>query len=202
MKTNIALLAFLSLCLAVAVHAQPAPSDPIAEYLFPPDLVLQHEGSITLTAEQREFIENVVQKTQVRVQEIERRLREEGQNLASLLARDHVDESAALAQSDKIASADQELRQAHLRLLINIKNKLTPEQQIKLRGLRTKLQALQFKGERIQAGFQRWQEEARDPSPLVQIMQQVEPLVRDGKFDEAEALLDRALQLLAEPKAK
>jgi hypothetical protein len=33
-------------------------------------------------------------------------------------------------------------------------------------------------------------------------MQEAEPLIRDGKLDEAEALLDRALKLLAEANAK
>ncbi len=202
MKTSIVLLATLSLCLTEPVRAQPTPNDPIAEHLFPPEFVLQQERPLALTIEQREFIETAIQKTQARVQAAEQHLRDETQKLTALLAKDRVDESAALAQSDRIAGADQELRRIHLRLLISIKNKLTPEQQTKLKSLTTRLQALQSKGEKIQAGFLRWQEEARDPSRLAQIMQQVEPLIRDGKFDEAEALLDRALKLLAEPKAK
>ncbi len=54
----------------------------------------------------------------------------------------------------------------------------------------------------MEAGVHRWQEQGRDPSPVARVMQEVEPLIRDGKWDEAEAVLDRALKLLAEDEAK
>jgi Spy/CpxP family protein refolding chaperone len=196
------LFAALLLCVGATVRAQPAPSDPFAEHLYPPDFVLQRQQLIALTQEQRRFIEGAVQKTQTRVQEAEKRKQQETQKLAALVDHERVNEAAALAQSDRIASADQEIGRAQLGLLISIKNKLTPEQLAKLKALKTKLLSLQAKAERIQSGFQRWQDQGRDPSPLAQIMQQVEPLMRDGKDEEAEALLDRALHLIDGAKDK
>ena len=89
-----------------------------------------------------------------------------------------------------------------LGLLVIIKNKLTPEQQTRLKGLKTKLLVLHSKGDRVEAGVRRWQEQGRDPSPVAQVMQEAEPLIRDGKLDDAEAVLDRALKLLAEATSK
>ncbi len=113
-----------------------------------------------------------------------------------------MDESAVLAQSDRINSAERELRRTQLGLLVIIKNKLTPEQQTRLKGLKTKLLVLHSKGDRVEAGVRRWQEQGRDPSPVAQVMQEAEPLIRDGKLDDAEAVLDRALKLLAEATSK
>ncbi len=178
------------------------PSDPIADNLFAPDLVLQQQRAIVLTAEQRDFIQNTTEKTQPRIQEAEQRVREEVQKLASLIAKDLVDETAVLAQADSVTSTERELRRRQLGLLVSIKNKLTPEQQTKLKGLKTTLLVLHSKGDRVEAGVRRWQEQGRDPSPVAQVMQEAEPLIRDGKLDEAEAVLDRALKLLAETTAK
>ena len=202
MNTKLTLFACLSLCIGAAAWAQPIPSDPIGENLFPPDLVLQQRRAITLTAEQRDSIQSAAEKTLPRIQETEQRVREEVQKLASLIAKDRVDEMAVLAQADSLTSAERELRRTQLGLLVSIKNKLTPEQQTKLKGLKTKFLVLHSKGDRVEAGVRRWQEQGRDPSPVAQVMQQAEPLIRDGKLDEAEAVLDRALKLLAEANAK
>jgi hypothetical protein len=55
---------------------------------------------------------------------------------------------------------------------------------------------LQRKMQRVQQGIRRWQRERRDPRPVGEILEQLEPLIRQGKIKEAEAVLDRALELL------
>ena len=55
---------------------------------------------------------------------------------------------------------------------------------------------LQGKSQRLQAGLQKWQQEGRDLSPIMRIMQELEPLMKQGKLPEAEAVLDRALERL------
>jgi RNA polymerase sigma-70 factor (ECF subfamily) len=60
----------------------------------------------------------------------------ESEKLADLLKGDTVDEKAALAQSERVLAAEQEIKQVHLALLIRIKNQLTPAQQKQLRELR------------------------------------------------------------------
>ena len=56
---------------------------------------------------------------------------------------------------------------------------------------------LQQKMNQLHAAVEKWQEEGRDLSPVRQIMQDVHPLMQQRKFPEAEALVDRALKLLA-----
>src|SRR5260370_37338514 len=43
---------------------------------------------------------------------------------------------------------------------------------------------------------EQWQRNGKDPPPVAGVMNQVEPLLRQGKFKEAAAVLDRGLSLL------
>jgi hypothetical protein len=175
------------------------PDDPIGENLFPPELVLQQQQVIGLSAEQRSFIETARQKVQPRVEENERRLREAAEKLASMIKEDRVDEPGVLAQSDKTMDLEKEIRRMHLGLMIAIKNRLSPEQQMQLRDLKTKLGAVQAKVAKVETGLQGWQERGRDPAAVVQLMQEFEARIRDGQLKDAEAVLDRALQTLESP---
>jgi len=60
--------------------------------------------------------------------------------------------------------------------------------------------SLQAKMQKVQAAVQRWQEQNRDLSPVGQIMQELQPLMQEGKFEEAEAKLDRTLKVLGQEK--
>lgn len=176
------------------------PPEPIDENLFSPELVLQQQQAIGLSAEQCSFIEAALQKAQSRLQEAERRVREEAEKLTSMIKEDRVDEQAALVQSEKVLDMERDVRRTHLGLLIGIKNRLSPEQQTKLKDLKREFEAIQPKKEKVQAGVQGWQERDRDPSTVVQLMREAEGLVRDGKLNEAEAVLDRALKTLKPPE--
>ena len=52
------------------------------------------------------------------------------------------------------------------------------------------------KMQRVQRGVQRWQKQGKSPAPVGEIMQQFGPLMKAGKIDEADAVLDLALKLL------
>jgi hypothetical protein len=60
--------------------------------------------------------------------------------------------------------------------------------------------SLQAKMQKFQAAVQRWQEQNRDLSPVGQMMQEFQPLMNEGKFEEAEAKLDRTLKVLGQEK--
>ena len=202
MKKKALLLFVVWFVESLAGLAQAPASDPVADYLYPPDFVMQQQRAVGLNDEQRSFIEAEVQKTQLTLRDTERVLREHTEKLASLLKAERVNESEVLTQIDKLSDLEREDRRAQLKLLIKIKNKLTTEQQTKLQDLKIGIKAIQSKAEQVQAGVERWQQEGRDPSPAVQIMQDLEPLVRDGKLKEAAAVLDRALKALSAAKAE
>ena len=62
MKLNA--LSLLCLCLGHAFAGQAPPADPVAENLFPPELVMQHQTEIKLTEDQRNALMAEIQKAQ------------------------------------------------------------------------------------------------------------------------------------------
>ncbi|MBI4584030.1 MAG: periplasmic heavy metal sensor [Planctomycetes bacterium] len=194
---------------ASSLLAQAPRPDPLAENLFPPDLVLQFQSEIVLTDEQREAIRAEMEKAHPRFEALRQQLEKETEKLAELLKKERVDEKAALAQFDQVQNLERDLKRAHLALVIGLKNKLTPEQQARLQELRKKFAAdkqpasIPSKLEKVKAGVEQWQSEGHDPSPVGIIMQEFEPLMKERKFREAEAVIDRALKVLEEnPKDK
>jgi MoxR-like ATPase len=59
-------------------------------------------------------------------------------------------------------------------------------------------ESLQRKMQALQQAVQKRQQEGGDLSPVGRIMQKFEPLMKEGKVKEAEAVIDEALKLLEE----
>jgi hypothetical protein len=182
----------------------------LGENLFPPELLMHFQSEIGLTEEQRASIVATVEKMQPQFEEKQQRLQKEVEKLAALLKKERIETEAALAQFDRVLNLEREIKRTHLGMVIGIKNKLSPEQQAKLQEIRRRvasgkppdsLQArIEAKLEKVRAGVEKWQNDGRDPSPIAEIMQQFEPLMKAGKVNEAEALLEKALTLLGESK--
>jgi len=119
-----------------AAFAQSPPPDPIGQLLFPPELVMQHQREIGITATQRSAITDVIGKTQAKMLEFQWEMQSESQNLTDLLGASPVDEAAALSQVDRVLNTERSVKRQQLSMLIRIKNSLTREQQSKLRALR------------------------------------------------------------------
>ncbi len=210
MKLRIA-LALLCLCPTHAFAGQTVPADPVAENLFPPDLVMEHQAEINLSEDQRNSLVAEIQKAHGNLADLQKRLQKEVEAMGALLKKDKVDEQAALAQLDRVLNEEREIKRAHLALVLGIKNKLSIEQELQLREIKSKIaagqlpspeavqQVLESKLKKVQEGVQGWQNDGRDPSKIAEIMQQFEPLMKAGKHKEAEAVLDQALKLLREP---
>lgn len=129
--------ALLAIASAGAQAPPQAPEDPLARVLFPPELVMQHQQDIGLRPEQRATITKAIQDFQSKVVDLQWRMQEQSQRLASLLEKPAVDQAAALAQVDEVLNVEREVKRAHITLLINIKNTLSAEQQTKLVAART-----------------------------------------------------------------
>jgi Spy/CpxP family protein refolding chaperone len=111
------------------------PPDPIAQNLFPPELVMQHRQELGLTDEQRAAIKDEAIKASTRFSEIQWQMQDEMETMVNLMKGATVDEQKVLAQLDKILNIEREVKRTQLALAIRIKNKLTPEQQERLREL-------------------------------------------------------------------
>lgn len=189
-----------------AAEKSTAPKDPLDGAFFPPEIILLARDRIGLTPEQHEAFRARGQQTQSRSDELRRRLERETVALAALANQDQVDEAALIAQLDKVLEVERELKHLHLGLLASLKNLLTPEQQIALRGI-AKDGGGQFvaaarvrlteKVERVKAGAQKWAASGRDPAAIARTMQdKVKPLLDGGQVIAAEAELDRLIEQL------
>jgi len=106
------------------------------EHVFPPEVVMRHQGELGLTPAQQEAMTQIMAETQAKLVELQWKFEAAMQALTKLLEKDTVDEAAALAQWDQLTGIEQQIKKAHLTLLLRIKNQLTPSQQEQLRALR------------------------------------------------------------------
>jgi Spy/CpxP family protein refolding chaperone len=121
---------------AGAIRAQQPDQDPIGQSFFAPELVIQHQEAIGLSAEQRDYFKTEIRQAQLKFTELQWKLQDEMEKLVALAKQPHVDEQQMLAQLEKLLAAEREIKREQVTLLVRIKNKLTPEQQGKLAELR------------------------------------------------------------------
>jgi Spy/CpxP family protein refolding chaperone len=115
------------------------------QHVFPPGLIMQHQRDIELTAAQQEAITKAMQETQGKLVDLRWRFEAESQELAKMLDAERVDQSAALAQAERVMTIEQQIKQEHLAMLIRVKNQLTKTQQQKLQELRPRRGARRFR---------------------------------------------------------
>ena len=131
----------LTVALATAQQSphppQPTPDqDPLAQFIFPPELVMGHQREIGLTDEQKTYLRGEIQRVTVRFTELQWQLQDAMEGLVSLMKEGNVNEQQAQLQLDKILDTEREIKHLHIGLAIRIKNKLTPEQQSRLQGMK------------------------------------------------------------------
>ncbi len=138
MKTGLFCICALLLFAPGAARAQQPGQDPMGESFFAPELVIQHQEAIGLSAEQKDYFKGEIRQAQLKFTELQWKLQDEMEKLVSLVKQPRVDEQQTLAQLDKVLAAEREIKKEQVTLLVRIKNKLTPEQQGKLAELRSK----------------------------------------------------------------
>ncbi len=112
------------------------PDDPMGEFIFPPELVMQHQREIGLTDEQKTFMRGEIQRVTVRFNELQWQLQDAMETLVTAMKESSVNEQQALAQLEKVLDTEREIKRLHMGLAIRIKNKLSPEQQSRLQQMK------------------------------------------------------------------
>jgi Spy/CpxP family protein refolding chaperone len=131
------LLCIAPLLLAVPFARAESPGeDPIAQQLFPPDLVMKHGQEIGLDEAQRTAMKQAIQAAQTKFLDAQWDMQAASQKMVRLLQARPIDETAVLAQADKVMGLERDVKKAQLTLLIRLKNLLTEAQQAKLTELR------------------------------------------------------------------
>ena len=138
MRARILCICAAFLFAAGAARAQQPDQDPIGQSFFAPELVIQHQEAIGLSAEQKEYFKTEIRQAQLKFTELQWKLQDEMEKLVTLAKQPRVDEQQMLAQLEKLLAAEREIKREQVTLLVRIKNKLTPDQQGKLLDLRSK----------------------------------------------------------------
>ena len=148
----LSVMAMIVACAATAIAQQPQPpqgsmaqgqprqplppDDPLADAMFPPEMIMQHQRELGLTDEQKQFMRSEIQRTTTRFNELQWQLQDAMEALHETMKAPQVNEEQALAQLNKVLDAEREIKTLHMGMAIRIKNKLTPEQQMKLQSMR------------------------------------------------------------------
>jgi Spy/CpxP family protein refolding chaperone len=114
----------------------PPPPPDLADSMFPPDMIMQHQRELGLTDEQKTFMRSEIQRTTTRFNELQWQLQDAMEALHETMKANQVNEQQALAQLGKVLDAEREIKTLHMGMAIRIKNKLTPDQQMKLQTMR------------------------------------------------------------------
>lgn len=120
----------------VPKHPHPPNPDPLAHLMFPPDMILSHARQLNLTDEQKAFMRSEIQKTTATFQNLQWKLQDQMELLQESMKSTSVNEQQALAQLDKVLDIEREIKRLHIRLAVQLKNQLTPEQQEQLHKMR------------------------------------------------------------------
>src|SRR5438874_6821938 len=112
------------------------PEDPLGDAMFPPEMIMQHQRELGLTDEQKQFMRGEIQRTTTRFNELQWQLQDAMEALHETMKAPQVNEQLALTQLNKVLDAERAIKTLHMGMAIRIKNKLTPEQQMKLQAMR------------------------------------------------------------------
>ncbi len=201
-KTHKLALVILAAWSGVALAQRPA-DDPVHALLPPPEVLIQHRAQIGLSDEQIEKIGAHLENLGPTAQPHETKRKDALARLTQLLAAEQIDEEAAQKQLDRVLAAERELRQLHVQTLIRIRNELTADQRRAVAEIRQALlpgkeveRRLQAKIAQIEKEVQKRAEAGQPPFEAVQLMQKFPELMKNGQVREAEALLDRVLDML------
>jgi Spy/CpxP family protein refolding chaperone len=138
MRPRILCICVIFLFAGGAGRAQQPDQDPIGQSFFAPELVIQHQEAIGLSAEQKDYLKTEIRQAQLKFTERQWKLQDEMEKLVALVKQPRVDEQQVLVQLEKVLAAEREIKREQVTLLVRIKNKLTAEQQGKLLELRSK----------------------------------------------------------------
>ena len=94
--------AIVLLLTAASVAAAQEPEPEFAKYLFPPELVMQHQQALRLTPEQRTSITQGIRDLQLKVVDLQWKMQDEAQKLTELVQGAKIDEAQTLAQVDRV----------------------------------------------------------------------------------------------------
>lgn len=124
---------YCAMMLLIATPTLAQDGDPLKKHFFPPELVMQHQRDLGLTANQKNTIKKAVQEAQTTFTDANWEIQDAMHAMADLVSGERVDEGEVLNQLETILGLERQIKRAQLTLMVRLKNTLTAEQQEKLR---------------------------------------------------------------------
>ena len=103
--------------------------------LFPPELVMRNQKAINLTEDQKDAIRQETRQAELKFLDLKWQVQDAAESLREVLKQERVNEDEAFTHLEEVMKAEGSIKRTQFTLMIRIKNILTPEQQIRLRGL-------------------------------------------------------------------
>ena len=97
---------------------------------------MQNQQAIGLSEEQKTYIMSQIQEAQETFTKLNWSLQKEMETLIKLTSQNTVDEKKVLEQLDKVLPIEEQVKKTQITLMVRIKNKLTAEQQAKLKQIK------------------------------------------------------------------
>ncbi len=110
---------------------------PIESRLYPPELVMDHQGELGISSEQKAAILAETERGQSTMLRLQWELQGEKEKLVKLLDADRADEAKVQEVAARVMAHETKVKASHLAMLVRVKNLLTPDQQAKLRAIRS-----------------------------------------------------------------
>jgi Spy/CpxP family protein refolding chaperone len=215
MKTILCLLALL----AFVCPGRPAEpthdkdkDNPIEQEFFPPEFLLAQREALGLSDTQLHDLQAVIQDAQPKFENLKGQLEERVKALKEVLRQPKPDISQTEEKLRTMLTQENEVKVFQMRLLLTLRNTLTPEQVEKAQQLRQHFNGAnptEGLAERLQAKFKKLrglveERAAGGPPPedIVTKAREIQQLAQDGKPFEAEKKLDTLLSTLTAPNAK
>jgi hypothetical protein len=109
--------------------APPPAVDPLARFLYPPELVMGHQEALGLTDKQRSAIQEAVKDAQSKVVDSQFKMSAEVEKLQRLIQAASPDEPKVLDEVNRVLTLERDTKLAQMTLMIRIKSQLTERQQ-------------------------------------------------------------------------
>ena len=203
-------LLFLTLAIAHVLHVgvtvAQQPTGSFADQLVPPELIMQHGVEIQLSNKQQQELAAIVNELDPKIRDLQQGVTDANRKLVELLDRNLVDETDAAKHLTAFLSAEQKAKELQFTALIRVRNVLTRRQRAFLatkmnqaRGVvkNATQKRLRSKVTQIQKEIQSRVSEGTPPLEAAKIMESFSQAMSSGDLQEAEAVLDRVMKMLA-----
>ena len=186
--------------------------NPIDTELFPPDFLMAQRESLGLNETQLQDLQSIVQDVQPKFQALKEQLENRATAFREILHQANPDSAQVEEKLRALLANENEMKLLQVRLMLSLRNKLTPEQVEKARQLRKQQpqsalkeglqERLQKKFEKLKAALGERNLGGEPPEEIVKQVKEIQALVQNGQPFEAEHRLDQLLGQMEESGKK